>query len=106
MDPATTNAHVLSLIRASLALWEVPATVRAVADGAWLIVVDDGRSIYVQRASAGIPFRWMVEGSGRERPASSVAGLLRVLRAMLDPEWRPARARIVGLSLPYGADKP
>ena len=106
MDPATTNAHVLSLIRASLAVWQVPATIRAVADDVWLIAVDDGRAIHLGRAPDGIPFRWMVKGNGRERPASSVAGLLRVLRSTLDPEWRPARARIVGLSLPYGADKP
>lgn len=93
-----TNAQVLALIRQSLALWQVAATVSVAEDGRWLIALEDGSLVRVGRAPPGIPFRWLVVApSGRERPASSVAGLLRVLRATLDPAWRPGRARVVAV---------
>ncbi len=96
-----TAAHVLALIRASLAVWEVAATVGAEPDGRWLITPDDQPPAHVGRAPPAIPFRWLVTtAAGRERPASSVAGLLRILRSTLDPNWRPGRARVVSLTLP------
>lgn len=96
-----TDREVLGLIRASLAMWNIGAAVTTEPDGRWLIAPETGASIRVGRAPPGIPFRWMIEtAGGRKRPASSVAGLLRVLRSTLDPEWRPGRARIVSLTLP------
>jgi hypothetical protein len=101
MTPDATEAHVLRLIRASLALWRIGATVEAAAGGDWRVTTDGGDALRIGRAPAGIPFRWLlVTPEGRERPASSVAGLLRVLRSTLDPGWRPSRARIVSLTPP------
>jgi len=95
---ALTEERVLALVRASLALWQVAATVEPRgAAGGWRLRLDDGREVLVARAPAGIPFRWMVTAGGRERPASSITGLLRVLRASLDRDWRPGRARIAAL---------
>ena len=95
-DGSSLDASLLSLIRTSLALWRIGATIERSEDGSVLITLDDGSAVRVGRAPVGIPFRWMVNTSaGRERPASSVTGLLRVLRSSLDPEWRPGRARVV-----------
>lgn len=98
---AVTNAHLVALIRVSLATWGVAATAHVEPDGRLCLTLDDGSLIRVGRAPAGIPFRWMVTTpAGRERPASSVTGLLRVLRSTLDPAWRPGRARIVPVTVP------
>lgn len=96
---ADTDAAVLALIRVSLATWQVPASIGAEPHGGWRLDVDGVGVIRVGRAPEGIPFRWMIEGLGRQRPASSVAGLLRVLRGTLDPAWRPGRARVVAATL-------
>lgn len=97
----STDEKLLTLIRTSLALWRIGATVASADDGVVLITLDDGSRLVVGRAPATIPFRWLVTTSaGRERPASSVTGLLRVLRATLDPAWRSGRARIVPLTPP------
>jgi hypothetical protein len=96
--PALTNARLLPLVRISLATWGLSATVDDDPGGALCVALDDGSWLRVGRAPPGIPFRWMVTTStGRERPASSVTGLLRVLRSTLDPSWRPGRARIAVL---------
>ena len=98
---AVTNAHLVVLIRISLAMWATAAIADVEADGRLCLALDDGTRIRVGRAPAGIPFRWMVTTSaGRERPASSVTGLLRVLRSTLDPAWQPGRARIVPVTTP------
>jgi hypothetical protein len=95
------DAHVLRLIRASLAFWRIGATVESASDGGWRIVTDEGSALRIGRAPAEIPFRWLVvTAQGRERPASSVTGLLRVLRSTLDPDWRSGRARVVPLTPP------
>jgi len=96
-----TDAQLLHLIRASLAIWRIGARVNAAADGGWLVSTSEGQAVRIGRAPPHIPFRWLVvTAEGRERPASSVAGLLRVLRSTLDREWRPGRARIAALRLP------
>ena len=98
---AVTNAHLVVLIRVSLAIWGVSATVDVEPDGRLCLTLDDGSVVRIGRAPAGIPFRWMATTSaGRERPASSVTGLLRVLRSTLDPAWQPGRARIVPVTMP------
>lgn len=98
---SSTEGKLLDLIRASIALWQIGATVSSQADGTLLITLDDGTGVSVGRAPAGIPFRWMVTTpTGRERPASSITGLLRVLRSTLDADWRAGRARVVPVTLP------
>ena len=95
------DEKMLALLRTSLAVWKIGAMLARADDGGVLVTLDDGSLIRVGRAPAGIPFRWMVTTSaGRERPASSVTGLLRVLRSTLDPEWRAGRARVVGVTMP------
>jgi hypothetical protein len=85
----------------SLATWRIAATVSTEPDGRWLIAPERAPALRVGRAPPGIPFRWLVTtAAGRERPASSVAGLLRILRSSLDPAWRPGRARIMPLTPP------
>ena len=96
-----TDEKLLALLRTSLALWKVDATIATRDDDSLLLTLDDDSRVSVGRAPAGIPFRWMVTTpAGRDRPASSVAGLLRVLRSTLDPSWRPGRARVVALTVP------
>ena len=96
-----TDPHVLRLIRASLALWRIGATVGTATGDGWRIVTDEGADLHIGRAPPDIPFRWMITtAEGRERPASSVSGLLRVLRSTLDPGWRSGRVRIVALTPP------
>jgi hypothetical protein len=50
-------------------------------------------------APADLPFRWMVGEGERTRGATSIAGLLRNVRASVDPHYRPVRLRIVPLPL-------
>ena len=102
MSPSeATDAQVLRLMRASLALWRIGATIETAPEGGWRVITDAGGVVRIGRASPDIPFRWMiVTDTDRERPASSMTGLLRVLRSVLDPDWRPGRARVVSLTLP------
>jgi len=97
---SASDDRLVELIRVSLAIWGVAATVDVEPDGGLRLTLDDGSGVRVGRAPEGIPFRWMVRVNNRERPASSVTGLLRVLRSTLDPEWRAGRARIVPLAIP------
>ena len=100
-DHAATDARVITLIRVSVATWDIAATIAAEPAGGWRIVPDRQPPLRVGRAPPGIPFRWLVTtANGREPPASSVAGLLRILRSTLDPEWRPGRARVVPVTPP------
>jgi G3E family GTPase len=101
------DAHVLRLIRASLALWRIGAAVETAAGDGWRVMTDEGADLRTGRAPPGIPFRWMITtAAGRERPASSVTGLLRVLRSTLAPDWQSGRARIVTLTPPPDISSP
>ena len=98
---SATDDRLVELIRVSLAIWSVAARVDVEPEGGLQLTLDDGSGVRVGRAPEGIPFRWMVTtAEGRGRPASSVAGLLRVLRSTIDPAWRPSRARVVPLMPP------
>ena len=39
-------------------------------------------------------FRWLVEGQGRERGATGIPGLLRLVRVALDPDYAAVRLRL------------
>jgi hypothetical protein len=90
------------LLRLSLNAWGVAGQVCRGGDGALLVLAGDA-PIEVRRAPAALPFRWVVRGV-KPHGAMSVAGVLRVVRAILDPGHRPA-GLLVG-SLPPVSPRP
>ena len=82
----------------SIAAWRVGGDVSHGADGALLVTVGEKR-LRISRAPAGLPFRWMVADGERTRGVTSVSGLLRNVRAAIDPGYRPVRLRIAPLPL-------
>ncbi len=90
---ADLEARVEELLRQCLAAWQVPGEVGRAVDGA-LLLAAPGRELRVTRAAGDLPFRWMVAEGERTRGATSIAGLLRTVRAAVDPGSRPARLRI------------
>jgi hypothetical protein len=88
----------MALLQSSLALWQRSGTVRRGASGT-IIVETDKHVAQINRAAPGVPFRWAINVDGRDRVASSVTGLLRVLRIGLDPEFRPSRVRIAPIEI-------
>jgi hypothetical protein len=84
--------RVEELLRQSLAAWAVEGEVVRDGDGAIVLAATD-RELRVTRAASGVPFRWMVADGGRTRGVTSIAGLLRTVRAAVDPGYRPARVR-------------
>ena len=87
-----TPDHLLALLAASLAAWRVAGDARREDDE--VIVRAREQDIRVARAAPDLPFRYTVTVGTRTRHASSVAGLLRVIRGLVDPEYRPVRLRI------------
>ena len=63
-----------------------------------LLTAGDKR-LGIARAAADLPFRWMVSEGERTRGVTSIAGLLRAVRAAVDPGYRPIRLRIAPLPL-------
>jgi hypothetical protein len=82
-----------ALLVQSLNAWRVCANIRREADGGWLIVTADKR-VRIARAPPSLPFRWTVADAERTRGASSLTGVLRHVRAALDPSHRCVRLRI------------
>lgn len=95
------------LLRAALEAWRIEGLVARDQDGALLIfrakrsAVDRGEGqqegIRVARAPAGLPFRFAVTIGGRERMATGVAGVLRLVRSAVDPDYEAQRLRVGGL---------
>lgn len=81
------------LLAASLPAWRIAGEVRRGADGG-IIVTAGGQSIRITPMQAGTPFRWMVASAERTRGAASVVGVLRAVRAAIDPQYAPVRLRI------------
>ena len=84
------------LLTASLEWWKVDGAVYARAR--WRTAVDargapPAEPLRIARAPAGLPFRWQVTYLGRTRSVSSVAGVLRTVRAVVDPEAMGACGR-------------
>jgi hypothetical protein len=84
------------LLEESLKQWRVCGSIRREADGALLIVSADKR-MRIARTPAGLPIRWAVADEERTRGATSVTGVLRHVRAALDPGHRAVRLRIAPL---------
>jgi hypothetical protein len=90
---------VVALLQESLAAWCEPGVISRKPDGG-LELRADGILIQIARAPAGLPFRWLVGvGELRRRPVSGLPGLLRAVRAALDPNFRPLPVRIAALPL-------
>ena len=93
---AGLDERVAELLAESLLAWRVGGEVQREADGA-IRLKSAGKELTITRAPAGVPFRWMVSEGGRTRGATSVAGLLRSVRATIDPAYRPVRLRVAPL---------
>ncbi|MCC6534417.1 MAG: hypothetical protein IT531_17835 [Burkholderiales bacterium] len=87
MDDARIRAFILE----SLELWQVRASVDS-ADPPCVAVIrgDDGRTVWLERAHADSPFRWLARwhageasGQARTRPCGSLVGVLSALRMAL-----------------------
>jgi hypothetical protein len=87
---ADTVALVDRLLAASLAAWKVAGRVERDADRIALTAGDE--TLLVARGAS--PFRWTVTLAGRERGVTSIAGLLRLVRRVVDPDHQPSRLRI------------
>jgi hypothetical protein len=87
---ANTVGLVHRLLAASLAAWKVAGRVER--EGDRLTMTAGGDSLLVTRGAP--PFRWTVTLAGRERGVTSIAGLLRTVRRVVDPEHQGSRLRI------------
>jgi hypothetical protein len=72
------------LLVQSLATWQVAGSVERTAGG-WFLIHAGAIEICIERAAENLPFRWMVSAAGRKRGALSIVGVLRQVRAALDP---------------------
>ena len=88
--------RVRRLLAFSLEAWRVKGDVCLEPDGALLLTAGDAR-LRVTRAAGNIPFRWMVSEAERTRGVASIAGLLRAVRSVVQPDYRPVRLRIAPL---------
>lgn len=91
--PGEMDARLEALLGASLEMWGIGGEVERNAAGG-LVVRTSSADVRIARAPDALPFRWIVEGGGRERGAASVVGVLRHVRAALDQRWQPGRLRI------------
>jgi hypothetical protein len=91
-------AAVHELLRQSLSAWRVAGEVVRAGDGS-LLLTAGGKQLRISRTAEPLPFRWRVVGGEKSRGAASVSGLLRVVRAAIDPDYRPVRLRIAPLPL-------
>jgi len=85
-----TVGLVHRLLAASLAAWQVTGRVRRDADRITLTAGE--QTLLVARGTP--PFRWTVTLAGRDRGVASIAGLLRMVRRVVDPDHQASRLRI------------
>ncbi len=91
----TVNQERLRLFVAdSLTLWGVDGSVQDGCAPVILQVQAGGRTIYVERAPSGIPFRWLVRDT-RIHPCASWLGVLSALRNALGVD-RGVAVRVAG----------
>jgi hypothetical protein len=95
---ADLEAVAEELLRQSLMVWGIKGKVRADTDGT-IVLVAVGRELRLMRAEIGLPFRWMVCDGGRRRGATSIGGMLRMVRSEVDPDYQPARVRIAPMAI-------
>ena len=89
---------VHQLLVQSLAAWKATGQAQREADGSVLVTAGDKR-LCISRAPSDLPCRWMVDDGARTRGATGIAGLLRIVRTAVDPDYRAVRLRIAPLPL-------
>ena len=95
MSDGPMQAALRRLIAESLTLWGVADRVAIEGhDADHLRLIGPTGPITIGRAPASVPFRWMVTIGERQRPAGSVTGVLRIVRAAVAPEGPSSRVRI------------
>jgi hypothetical protein len=87
---ADTVGLVHRLLTASLTVWQV--TGRVQRDAERITLTAGAQTLLVARGAP--PFRWTVTFAGRERGVTSIAGLLRMVRRVVDPDHQTSRLRI------------
>jgi hypothetical protein len=80
---------ILPLLRESLVAWRLAGTVECGSD-----VAAGPARLRIRPAPPELPFRWIIAGQGRERGATGIPGLLRQVRAALDPDHAAVRLRL------------
>ena len=86
------------LILMSLAQWGCEEKSYVSRDAAGVITLNAGQhAITVERASEGLPFRWIVHVDQRRRVAASVIGVLRMVRQTLSIGYAPSHVTIARL---------
>jgi len=78
------------LLTASLTAWQVTGHVQRDADR--ITLTAGAQTLLIARAAP--PFRWTVSVSGRDRGVTSIAGLLRMVRRVINPDHQTSRLRI------------
>jgi len=89
-EDTDTVTLVQRLLAASLPAWKVTGRVERNAER--IVLTAGEHTLLVARGTA--PFRWMVTLAGHERGVTSIAGLLRLVRRVVDPDHQASRLRI------------
>jgi len=87
---ADTVGLVHRLLAASLVAWRIAG--RVARDGDRLTLIAGAQPLLITRGAP--PFRWTVTLAGRARGVTSIAGLLRTVRRVVDPDHQASRLRI------------
>ena len=87
---ADTIGLVHRLLTASLIAWQVTGRVQRDADR--ITLTAGAQTLLLARGAP--PFRWTVTLAGRDRGVTSIAGLLRTVRRIVDPDYQASRLRI------------
>lgn len=98
-ESASMDESALALLRESVALWSEDGSVERPQPSTF-IVTASSLTLRIERAATGLPFRWMVTNDARQRGASSIVGVLRHLRAALEPDYAGHRVRVMAATLP------
>jgi hypothetical protein len=89
-ETADTVELVHRLLAASLTAWHVDGRVEREADR--LTLTSGTETLLIGRGAP--PFRWTVTLAGRTRGFTSIAGLLRTVRRVVDPDHQGSQLRI------------
>ena len=89
----SADDSVAELLAQSLAVWTTGGTIERPGAGIFVVHAKQHR-IHIERAPGDLPIRWIVNVAGSCRGAMSLVGVLRQIRAALDPGHRGDRVRI------------